>query len=428
MIDRFIKFFSSMLLTIVCLSLALVLVFAGTLAQVRLGLYVVQAEFFRSFFVYWTPGGSHWKIPVFPGGWSIGLVLLVNLLCAHIKRFHFNRRKIGLLFVHAGLIVLLAGFFFSEVLQIESQMRIEVGASTNFAEDSRRNELVVIDTTDPDRDSVIAIPQSVLEQGGEIHHPKLPFALRVKRYIPNSLPAGPMSGEGEKLKAKNGIGQHLLFTAAPVTGRMDDENKPAALIEVVSDKGPVGNWTVSTWLTKRPWSSMLQEQFGQLLGVPIDGPQAFTLAGRTYELALRPVRYYKPYTITLLEFKHDDYAGTDIPSNFSSRIHLSDPARGEDRDVLIRMNSPLRYGGESYYQASFEPGDKVSILQVVHNPAAITPSIACALIAFGLIVQFLTHLFSFAKKRARSSTPIQRPPKSRVIFGQSVAAIIRNDI
>src|SRR5208282_17650 len=114
MMDRFVNFFSSMLLTIVCLGLALALVFAGTLAQVRLGLYVVQAEFFRSFFVYWSPAGSHWKIPVFPGGWLIGLVLLVNLLAAHIQRFHFTRRKIGLFLVHAGLILLLAGFFVSE--------------------------------------------------------------------------------------------------------------------------------------------------------------------------------------------------------------------------------------------------------------------------------------------------------------------------
>ena len=124
MMNRFVNFFSSLRLTIVCLSLALVLVFAGTLAQVRIGLYVAQAEFFRSFLVYWTPEGSHWRIPVFPGGWTIGLVLLVNLLAAHIQRFQFSRRKIGLLLVHAGLIFLLAGLFLTEIFQIESQMRL----------------------------------------------------------------------------------------------------------------------------------------------------------------------------------------------------------------------------------------------------------------------------------------------------------------
>jgi hypothetical protein len=427
MIDRFVHFFSSLRLTIVCLSLALVLVFAGTLAQVRLGLYVVQSEFFRSFFVFWTPSGSHWKIPVFPGGWSIGLVLLVNLLAAHIQRFQFQRRKAGLLLVHAGLILLLAGFFLSEVLQIESQMRIEVGEYKNYAEDSRRNELAVIDVTHPDHDDVAAIPESALEQGGDIRPPEWPFAVRVKRYLPNSLPAGPMSGAGEKLKAGNGIGRRLLFAAAPPVARMDDENKPAALIEVVSDKGSIGEWTVSTWLTKRPWSLALQEQFGALLGVQLDGPQGFSYGGHNYEIALRPVRYYKPYALTLLEFKHDVYAGTDIPSNFSSRIHLSDPARGEDRDVLIRMNSPLRYGGESYYQASFEPGDRVSILQVVHNPAALTPYVACALIAAGLVMQFLMHLSGFAGRRARTSASKRGPAESREPFGEPVLAATRSD-
>jgi hypothetical protein len=411
-IDRFVKLFSSLRLTIVCLSLALVLVFAGTLAQVRLGLYVVQADFFRSFLVYWTPEGSHWKIPVFPGGWSIGLVLLVNLLAAHIQRFHFSRRKIGLLVVHAGLILLLVGFFLTDIFQIESQMRLEVGEAKSYAEDSRRNELVVIDVTNPDRDDVVSIAQSVLEQGGEIHPPGLPFALRVKHYLANSVPAGAMSG-GEKLKAGNGIGQRLLFSAAPAAGRMDDENKPAAEIEVVASKEAIGDWTVSTWLTKRPWSTGLQEEFGGLLGAPVDGPQGFSYGGRNYEIALRPVRYYKPYTIKLLEFKHDVYAGTDIPSNFASRIHLSDPARGEDRDVLIRMNSPLRYRGESYYQASFEPGDKVSILQVVRNPAAATPYVACALIGAGLVAQFLTHLYGFARKRARPTAPVPAPAEER---------------
>src|SRR5208282_5323279 len=110
------------------------------------------------------------------------------------------------------------------------------------------------------------------------------------------------------------------------------------------------------------------------------------------------------------------------PSNFSSRIHLNDPARGEDRDVLIRMNSPLRYRGESYYQASFEPGDKVSVLQVVHNPAAITPYVACSLIALGLLTQFLTHLFGFAQKRARRSEPATTPATARERFDQPAVA------
>jgi hypothetical protein len=79
--------------------------------------------------------------------------------------------------------------------------------------------------------------------------------------------------------------------------------------------------------------------------------------------------------------------------------------------VLIRMNAPLRYGGETFYQASFLPGDQASILQVVRNPAAVTPYLACTLVALGLVVQFLTHLFGFAKKQAQKTAPL--PPRAK---------------
>jgi len=412
MLKNCLNFLTSLRLTVVLLGLALIVVFVGTLAEVRMGLYDAQAEIFRSFFVHWTPPGTHLRIPVFPGGWLIGLVLLMNLLAAHIKRFQFSKKKAGIFLIHAGLIFLLAGQFLTERFQIESQMRLPVGATMNYTEDSRNRELAVIDVTNPDHDSVVSIPEALLAQGGEIHPAGLPFALRVKTYFTNSTPAGPMSGGGEKLKASQGIGRQLLFTPLPETKRMDDENRPTALVEVVDGKHSLGDWTVSYWLAKPPLAQELQAEFGGLLKEPLTEPQKFEVAGHTYEMALRPMRYIKPYSITLLEFKHDIYPGTDIPSNFSSKIHLRDLARGEDRDVLIRMNAPLRYAGETFYQASFEEGDRVSVLQVVRNPAAITPYVACSLVAAGLITQFLMHLFGFARKRAQmlQAAPAGGPP------------------
>ena len=91
--------------------------------------------------------------------------------------------------------------------------------------------------------------------------------------------------------------------------------------------------------------------------------------------------------------------GTDIPKNYSSRVRLTRPETGEDREVLIYMNNPLRYGGETYYQSSFLPGDTGTILQVVRNPSWLTPYVACVLVGVGLSWQFLSHLLKFLKKR-----------------------------
>jgi hypothetical protein len=107
---------------------------------------------------------------------------------------------------------------------------------------------------------------------------------------------------------------------------------------------------------------------------------------------MRPRRQYLPYSITLKKFSHDVYPGTDIPKNFSSLVHLSNPGRGEERDVLIYMNQPLRYDGKAFYQASFGKGDTLSILQVVENPGWLLPYLSCTLVTLGLLLHFSLSL------------------------------------
>src|SRR6188474_3132524 len=78
MLNKTINFFTSLRLTVVCLGLALLLVFIGTLAQVDEGLYAAQNRYFRSLLVYWSPKGADWRIPVLPGGYLLGGILLIN--------------------------------------------------------------------------------------------------------------------------------------------------------------------------------------------------------------------------------------------------------------------------------------------------------------------------------------------------------------
>jgi hypothetical protein len=410
MINRLLNFFTSLRLTVVCLGLALLLVFIGTLAQVSLGLYNAQSEFFRSVFVYWHPAGTHWKIPVFPGGWLLGGVLLINLLAAHAKRFEVSRKRIGIFLIHGGLILLLVGQFLTEITQIESTMRLEVGTTRNFTEDSRHLELAIIDVTAKDRDEVVSIPERLLIRKEEVRHPKLPFTVRVKNYFNNSIPAGPMSSQSaEKIVATQGVGQRLQFAREKETTSMDDENKPAALVEIVAEAKSLGDWSVSTWLTKHPWKEVLSQEMGMSQFTEV--PQEFNYGGHTYQLALRPVRYYKPFYVTLLEFHHDIYKGTDIPKNFASKVRVQNPATAENREVLIYMNNPLRYAGETFYQAGFEPGDTVTILQVVKNPAAITPYLSCTIMGGGLLIHFLMTLFGFFKRRSAQLKAVEQGPR-----------------
>ena len=149
---------------------------------------------------------------------------------------------------------------------------------------------------------------------------------------------------------------------------------------------------------------IISKESGSSLGIwlvsdALGAPQTFSCGGRTWMLTLRPARYYKPYSVTLQRFTHERYAGTEIPKNFASRVTLIDPERSVDRDVLIYMNHPLRYRGETFYQAGFQKDDKATILQVVHNPSFLAPYIACVIVAAGLLVQFGYHLVGFSRKR-----------------------------
>ena len=377
-LDCLTKVFTSLKLTVVCLTLAMLLVFFGTLAQVDLGLYKAQNEFFRSFLIYWGPKGADWKIPVFPGGYLIGGLLLINLIAAHYSRFGFRKDKFGIIITHLGLILLLMGQLATDMLSTESSLHLRNGEAKNYSESDRLTELAVIGKVDPRTDQVVAIPDSRLAGGSVIRTPELPFAVRVKHFYRNSLLVAQPTAGFEKSGATQGAGPDVWIREEPRTTKMDERDTPSALVELEADGKSLGSWLVSTRLA---------------------APQTVRFNGRAYDLILRLRRYYIPFNLQLLEFKHDIYAGTDIPKNFSSQVRVLNPATGEDREVKIKMNTPLRYGGLTFYQASFDQDDRGSILEVVRNPSWVTPYLACLLVGVGLGVQFLSHLVPFVKRR-----------------------------
>ena len=372
------NFFSSLKLTVACLVFGCVIVFWGTIAQVHLGLYQAQNDFFRSFFVFWQPSGAGFSVPIFPGGYLIGAVLLINLFVAHFRYYQPGKRKIGILLIHLGIVLLLLGQMLTDFLAVESSLHLRIGETKNYTEAGRAFELAVVDTTDPDSDKVVAIPCRVLLRRGEVSTSEMPFTVRVKAFYANSLLAQQSQPGYAPLKTTAGFGSGFWWREAPRETGMNRIDVPSAIIEVVTNGTSLGTFLVSGW---------------------VDEPQSFTSNHRTCQLRLRPERQYLPFSLRLVEFRHDKYPGTDIPKNFSSRVRLRNLANGEDREALIYMNNPLRYAGQTFYQASFDADDQGSVLQVVHNPGWLTPYFSCVLVSAGLVIQFLSHLIPFLKRR-----------------------------
>lgn len=386
MLRKFVDLITSLKLTIVCLAAAMALIFAGTIAQVHLGIHEAQQRYFQSLLIWWPPDGRGFKIPIFPGGHLIGAVLLINLIAAHAKRFHWAWRKLGIHLTHAGLIIMLAGGLFTDLFAVESHMRLSQGDTKNYTEDPRLMELAVIDTTGPEFDQVTAIPEALLRRKRTIKLGSLPFQIVVRNFFQNSrLRMLSEATNGARPIANQGPGAQIAVESVPRATGVDDRDVIAAAIEIV----PIDFATGAAAPSLGTW----------LVSDALGAPQTFSCAGRTWQLVMQPARYYKPFSVTLQKFAHDRYAGTEIPKNFSSRITLIDPERAVNRDVLIYMNHPLRYRGETFYQAGFQKDDQASILQVVHNPSFIAPYVACVIVAAGLLVQFGYHLVGFSRRR-----------------------------
>jgi len=367
---------TSLKLTLVCLALLMVLVVACTLAQVELGTFGAVSVYIRSFLVWWPVPGTAAKLPVFPGGGLVGLVLTLNLVAAQAKRMELSWRKTGLWIVHAGLILLFVGEFVTGAFQVETQLSIEEGQTLSYVESPRRMELALVDTTDPAHDEVYGIPESRLAASKVIEVAGTPISIRVKGFFQNAELTRREQGQGAS-PADRGVGADVGVRQLPPVSGDNEIDLRAAYVEPIANGRSYGTWLVSNGL---------------------GAPQSFLHEGRTWTLSMRRRREYLAYTLRLKQFRHDRYPGTDIPKNFSSLVQIDNPARGEQRDVLISMNQPLRYGGKAFYQASFGKNDTLSVLQVVENPGWLLPYVSCILVGAGLILHFMLALFRSLKR------------------------------
>ena len=355
-------------LAVVAMAILMVLVFMCTIAQVKMGTYGAVEHFMRHFLV-WARLGN-FEIPVFPGGALVGLVFTANLVASLLDRLVWNWRKLGLWLVHAGLILLFAGEFITAAFQDDMRMTIEEGQTVGYLESARDVELAIIDTMDPAFDEVFAIPATMLAEFVIVDLPSTAISLNVRRFFPNAQLSDRAPSDPTPL-ATMGVGTGVNIVEREVTTSDDEDNHVSALVEPMVAGHSQGVWLVSQ---------------------AVDAPQSFSHEGHTYQLSIRPRRSYLPYTISLKKFTHAVYPGTDIPKDFSSLVHISNPLRGEERDVLIYMNQPLRYDGKAFYQASFGKGDTMSILQVVENPGWLLPYVSCVLVTLGLLFHFALSL------------------------------------
>jgi ABC-type transport system involved in cytochrome c biogenesis permease subunit len=380
-------------------------------------------------------------------GGLAGAILLVGCILVFRKRG-------GIVLLHAGIGLLFFNELFVAINARERQVFLQEGQTTNYLRDIRTTELAIIDRSAKETDDHVVIPRSLLaknavanarERRKLMNTPEV--EKEVKRLVEErNLTSAELAKDDAKFDAlideairaavdpkdQNTIYiDHALlpmrvavidyFTNADVRDLAPGEKSPATAgrgLKEVIEELPVAKGTdmgggvdlaaayvkFADKKTGKDLGTYLLSQLASEQKNPDRFAEKVTLDGKTYHLFLRFEHDYKPYTIALTDVRKDDYVASDTPRNYSSDIVIKDEAAGIEQPVHIKMNDPLRYRGDTFYQSGYHGpgvtgGAEATTLQVVLNRGWMIPYVACMAVVLGMIAHFLITVTRFISRR-----------------------------
>ena len=363
---KIIQRLSSLKITVICLFVLFVLTFWGTIFQAENGIYKAQTKFFHSLYFF------EFGFLPFPGGMLIMWILSVNLVCNFFYNIKSHLKKPGILAIHLGLIILMAGSFLTFIFSQESFLDLDESESRNSVSDYREWELVAYYqnkevNTPLITNDIYSWNTREFQNENQYEFPQLSLVVKVIQYMPNC------NALSDPQDPNNFILTNLKRANDP------QEEIPGGIFQIITEGNSreVKLWggVLSTAQT------VLETSEGALV------------------INLRKLRRTIPLVVTLNDFKHDQYQGTTIPISYESEITVDD--HKTSRDVKIFMNNPFRYKNYTFFQSSFQidnDGNEKSVFSVVKNDIRLTPYISTGIIFIGLLYHFLSMMFRYFPK------------------------------
>ena len=350
----------------------MILIFLGTLAQKDMGLYAAQKRYFSAWITWF------WFLPM-PGGRFTLIVILINLSFFFFNKSIWKIKKLGIVILHLGGILLFVGGGLTAMFSSEGNMVIEEGAQTNYVEDYHFMELAIINTSASSFDEFTIFDQALLKRNQILKHTNLNFEIEILKYLENCEPTRRTSPAGILHK---GLLKNFMLNELK-SEKEDNWNRPG-MIYKISNSG-----------------TNADGMYGIFLGQSVS--QTIFVNDKDYTIILRRKRTHLPFSIELLDFKKILHPGTDIPKSYSSDINLIE--NGAVRKILIEMNEPLRHKGYTFFQSSFieGPDSETTVLAVVKNYGRLFPYISSIIMCIGLLFHLSQKLPDlFRKTRDKS--------------------------
>ncbi|MCD8563108.1 MAG: cytochrome c biogenesis protein ResB [Alphaproteobacteria bacterium] len=347
--------------------LLIALLIAGTLAQTQIGVYEAQKQFFASF-ILWVPLGDDFFLPL-PGGFLLMGFIALNLTLKFILYSKWRWRQAGIILAHLGALTLLIGGLLTALFAREGYMALAEGQTSPFVYDYNARELSVFSGNE----ALAKVPFTALKQGQKLSIPTLPFTLTPLALCAN---CDITRREDTAQDFLQGAARDLATKMALSSKALDKENEKnlAGLTFAVTGAG--------------------KNQDGSYIAFEaMPRPVTIKADGKDYQIIMGKVQRTLPFALELVTFKKTDHPGTDMAKDYSSDLIVHDGAL--NWKAHIEMNEPLRYRGYTFYQSSFDQGEKgknISILSVVENKGRLVPYIGTIIIAAGLILHLALML------------------------------------
>lgn len=389
-------FLSGFKLATTLLILLLLLTWLATLEQVDYGLYATLNKYFSWKSFYLIPQINSKNLPlILPGGYYVCALLLVNMILGGVIRIRKGRRQIGNLISHFGIIFMLLGGGVAHHFEERGNIAVGVGETSNVAEDYFEYVIEVAEVKDGKRDEFHVIRGNNLtglnlEKNKTFDFKGLPFSLKVFGYLKNCQPVSIL--EGAPNKGELIADGYYLLSRPPEKDA--EKHLPGAYAQIVFEDGQKSAPFILAGASFHPFTVR-------------DGERLFTVDMHK--------RFWRmPFDVKLDHFTADFHPGTSRPAKFVSDIRRIE--NGLESKVKIQMNEPMRYEGFTFFQASYgppdaKPGDAMySVFEVVRNPSDKWPEYSLYVVAFGMLVTFLTklegHIVAVSRKRENHAKEI----------------------
>jgi len=364
-----------------------VLTWLATLEQIDSGLYPTLNKYFhwRALIVIPEINGRIVPFPL-PGGYWVCALLLLNLTLGGLMRMRKGRKQIGVLIAHFGILYMLVAGGVAHHFSQRGNMAVGEGEVSDVAEDYFEYVVEVAEIIDGEPHNIHVIGGDLISdlEGEKLRTfklPEMPFDLQLTRYFLNGAPVS--------------IHERAPSGGVPVVDGYYLVTKPDEINAEANTAAIHGRVALRDGGFSDPF----------IVAGASFHPYTYRHDDRIFTIDMRKRLWPMPFTVHLDKFTAAFHPGTSRPAKFASEIRRVED--GQETKVLIEMNEPMRYQGLTFFQASYGPpgagpGQKMySVFEIVKNPADKWPEYSLYIVTFGLLVHFLTKLFSHLGRDSR---------------------------